>query len=150
MTFETAEGGTLPIDPQGDADLGTSGKIEVPPRAGPSQEVTVTASLFGIPGEADDTTGGNVSIGQGIEWAVDDPDAVEQMLVTFFEAAFLTNGGSAQDAIAYKDGAPVEDAPGEGSEPYPPKPSIVRRATDPDGGWEITFLVDGSDPKGRI
>jgi hypothetical protein len=150
MTIDTAEGGTLEISPEGDDDLGTSGRIEVPPQPGEGTEVTVTASLFGVPGEADETTGGNVSIGQGIEWTVDDPDAIDEMRVTFIEASYLTHGGRAEDAVAYKDGVPVEDAPDEGTDRYTPKPSIVHRTMDDDGAWEITFLVDGSDPKGRI
>jgi hypothetical protein len=150
MTIDTAEGGTLEVSPEGDDDLGTSGRIEVPPQPGEGTDVTVTASLFGVPGEADETTGGNPSIGQGIEWAVDVPDAIEEMRVTFIEAASLTHGGRAEDAVAYKDGEPVEEATDEDTDRYPPKPSIVRRTTDEDGAWEITFLVDGSDPKGRI
>jgi hypothetical protein len=110
----------------------------------------VSASLFGLPGETDATTGGNVCIGQGIEWAVSEPDAIEAMRVTFVEAPFLTNGGRAEDAIAYKDGVPVEDSLLEVPDRDMPKPCIVRRSTASDGLWEITLLVDGSDPKGRI
>jgi hypothetical protein len=150
MTLDTAEGGTLLIYPEGEADLGTSGRIEIPPQPGPSTEVVVTASLFGVPGDADETTGGNGSIGQGIEWAVDHPDAIGEMRVTFIEAPFLTHGGRAEDAIAYKDGVPVEDAPAEDMDQDTPKPCIVERSTGSDGRWEITFLVDGNDPKGRI
>ena len=68
-TFNTAEGGLLLIYPAGSADLGTSGRIEIAPQPGLATDVTVSASLFGLPGETDATTGGNVCIGQGIEWA---------------------------------------------------------------------------------
>jgi hypothetical protein len=149
-TFNTAEGGLLLIYPDGSADLGTSGRIEIAPQPGPATDVTVSASLFGLPGEADDTTGGNVCIGQGIEWAVSEPDAIEAMRVTFVEAAFLTEGGRAEDAIAYKDGVPIEDSLLEVPDRDMPKPCILQRTTSSDGMWEITFLVDGSDPKGRI
>ena len=36
-------------------------------------------------------------------------DAIKKMRVKFIEAAELTHGGSAQDAIFYKDGVPVEN-----------------------------------------
>ena len=149
-TFNTAEGGLLLIYPAGSADLGTSGRIEIAPQPGLATDVTVSASLFGLPGETDATTGGNVCIGQGIEWAVSEPDAIEAMRVTFVEAPFLTSGGRAEDAIAYKDGVPVEDSLLEVPDRDMPKPCIVRRSTASDGLWEITLLVDGSDPKGRI
>ena len=70
------------------------------------------------------------------------------MRVMFVEAPFLTNGGRAEDATAYKDGVPVEDSPLEVPDRDMPKPCIVRKSTADDGLWEITFLVDGSDPKG--
>jgi hypothetical protein len=91
-----------------------------------------------------------VSVGQGIEWSVSDPDAISEMRVTFVEAPSLTHGGRAEDAIAYKDGVPVEDALVGVPDRDQPKPCIVSRSTGSDGRWEITFLVDGSDPKGRI
>ena len=149
-TFNTAEGGLLLIYPDGSANLGTSGRIEIAPQPGSATDVTVSASLFGLPGETDATTGGNMCIGQGIEWAVSEPDAIEAMRVTFVEAPFLTDGGRAEDAIAYKAGVPVEDSLLEVPDRDMPKPCIVRRSTASDGRWEITFLVDGSDPKGRI
>ena len=150
MTIDTSQGGILLINPEGPANLGTTGKIKIPPQPGPATDVVVTASLFGIPGEADATCGGNVCIGQGIEWSVSNPSAIKQMRIKFMEAKKLTHGGSAQDAVAYKDGVPVPDCapkvPGQPRE----IPCIVWRFTNPHGGWQITFLVDGSDPKGRI
>jgi hypothetical protein len=150
MTFSTTEGGILPIEPEGVADLGTSGRIEIAPQRGPALDVTVTAELFGVPGDADDTTAGNVSIGQGIAWSVSDPEAITEMRVTFVESPSLTHGDLAEDAIAYKDGTPVEDALPDVPDQDQPKPRIVSRYTGSDGRWEITFLVDGTDPKGRI
>ena len=107
LVVDTSEGGILLINPEGPANVGTTAKIKIPPQPGPGQEVEVTASLFGIPGETDATCGGNVCIGQGIEWAVSNPSAIKQMRVKVVNAPQLTHGGSAQDAIAYKDGVPV-------------------------------------------
>ncbi len=150
MTVDTSQGGILLINPQGADNLGTTGKIKIPPQPGPATDVVVTASLFGIPGETDATCGGNVCIGQGIEWSVSNPDAIKKMRVKFIEAAKLTHGGSAQDAIAYKDGVPVENC----APPIPHQgramPCVVWRYTTPNGGWQVTLLVDGNDPKGRI
>ena len=82
-------------------------------------------------------------VGQGIEWVVSEPEAIEAMRVTFVEAALLTKGGRAEDAIAYKDGKPIEDSLLEVPDLDMPKPCIVQRSTSSDGTWEITFLVDG-------
>ena len=150
MTVDTSQGGVLLLAPEGQDNLGTTGKIKIPPQPGPATDVVVTASLFGQPGEVDATCGGNVCIGQGIEWSVSDPSAIKKMRVKFIEAPRLTHGASADDAIAYKDGVPVEDC----EPPIPhqgrPMPCVVWRFTDPHGMWQITFLVDGSDPRGRI
>ena len=143
-TFNTAEGGLLLIYPDGSADLGTSGRIEIAPQPGPATDVTVSARLFGLPGEADDTTGGNVCIGQGIEWAVSEPDAIEAMRVTFVEAAFLTEGGRAEDAIAYKDGVPIEESPRGSGPGYAEASASYRRTTSSDGMWEITSSSMGA------
>ena len=86
MTIDTSEGGVLLINPEGPDNLGTTGKIKIPPQPGPATEVVVTASLFGIPGETDATCGGNVCIGQGIEWSVSNPSAIKKMRVKFIEA----------------------------------------------------------------
>ena len=149
MTVNTSVGGILLINPVRPANLGTTGKIKIPPSSGRTREDVVTASLFGIPGETDATCGGNVCIGQGIEWSVSNPSAIKKMRLKFIEAKTLTHGGSAHDAIAYKDGVPVPDCapkvPGQPRE----MPCIVWRFTNPHGGWQITFLVDGSDPKGE-
>ena len=150
MTIDTSQGGILLINPQGADNLGTTGKIKIPPQPGPATDVVVTASLFGVPGETDATCGGNVCIGQGIEWSVSNPDAIKKMRVKFMESWKITHGGSAQDAIAYKDGVPVEDC----APPIPhhgrAMPCVVWRFTTPNGSWQVTLLVDGNDPKGRI
>jgi uncharacterized repeat protein (TIGR01451 family) len=149
-TINTAEGGILLINPEGQDNLGTTGKIKIPPQHGQGVDVVVTASLFGVPGETDATCGGNVCIGQGIEWAVSDPSAIRKMRVKFINAPQLTHGGSAEDAIAYKDGVPVANC----APPIPHQgvqmPCIVWRFTTSLGAWQVTFLVDGNDPKGRI
>ncbi|MEO8424002.1 MAG: fibronectin type III domain-containing protein [Actinomycetota bacterium] len=150
MTIDTSVGGILLINPEGPANLGTTGKIKIPPQFGPATEVVVTASLFGIPGETDATCGGNVCIGQGIEWSVSNPSAIKKMRVKFIEAKTLTNGGSAQDAVAYKDGVAVPNCVAGVSDKNQVKPCVVWRYTSPGGLWQVTLLVDGSDPKGRI
>jgi hypothetical protein len=150
MTVDTSVGGILLINPEGPNNLGTTGKIKIPPQFGPSQQVVVTASLFGIPGETDATCGGNVCIGQGIEWSVSNPSAIKKMRIKFIEAKTLTHGGSAQNAVAYKDGVPVANCPVGVSDKNAPKPCVVWRYDIHGGGWQVTLLVDGSDPKGRI
>ena len=150
MTVDTSVGGILLINPVGPDNLGTTGKIKIPPQGGPGQQVVVTASLFGIPGETDATCGGNVCIGQGIEWSVSNPSAIKKMRVKFIEAKTLTHGGSAQDAVAYKDGVPVANCPVGVPDRNKPKPCVVWRYDIRGGGWQVTLLVDGSDPKGRI
>jgi Fibronectin type III domain len=150
MTIDTSQGGILLINPEGPDNLGTTGKIKIPPQPGPATDVVVSATLFGVPGETDATCGGNVCIGQGIEWSVSNPSAIKKMRIKFLEARTLTHGGSALDAVAYKDGVPVPECappiPYQGRE----KPCVVWRYTTPNGGWQVTLLVDGSDPKGRI
>ena len=148
MTVDTSVGGILLINPEGPNNLGTTGKIKIPPQFGPSQQVVVTASLFGIPGETDATCGGNVCIGQGIEWSVSNPSAIKKMRIKFIEAKTLTHGGSAQNAVAYKDGVPVANCPVGVSDKNAPKPCVVWRYDIHGGGWQVTLLVDGSDPKG--
>ena len=149
MTIDTSQGGILLINPEGADNLGTTGKIKIPPQFGPATEVVVTASLFGVPGEADATCGGNVCIGQGIEWSVSNPSAIKKMRVKFMEAKKLTHGGSAQDAIFYKDGVPVENCGPKIPHQARAMPCVVWRFTTPHGGWQVTLLVDGNDPKGR-
>ncbi len=143
MTIDTSEGGILLINPDGPDNLGTTGKIKIPPQPGPATEVVVTASLFGIPGETDATCGGNVCIGQGIEWSVSNPSAIKQMRVKFMEAKTLTHGGSAQDAIAYKDGVPVPNCAAGGPDQDSREPCVVWRFTTPQRG------LAGHVPGGR-
>jgi hypothetical protein len=156
-TIDTSQGGVLVLNPQGQDNLGTTGKIKIPPQPGPATDVVITASLFGQPGEVDITCGGNVCVGQGIEWAVSDPSAIEKMFVKFLEAPELTNGASAKDAMVYKDGVLVPNcgtvaslsASGH-SKRSTVTPCVLRRRTTSRGGWRITLRVDGNDPKGRI
>ena len=150
MTVDTSEGGTLLINPQGSDNLGTTGKIKIAPQPGPATDVVVSASLFGLPGETDATCGGELCIGQGIEWSVSNPGAIKKMRVKFIEAAKLTRGhGSAEDATIYYEGVPVADC-------APPvhhvqaMPCVIYRFTNARGGWIITLLVTGTDPKGRL
>jgi hypothetical protein len=150
MTIDTSQGGVLLINPQGADNLGTSGKIKIPPQPGPATDVVVTASLFGVPGETDASCGGNVCVGQGIEWSVSNPEAIKKMRVKFIESWKITHGGSAQDAIAYKDGVPVEDCVPAIPHHARAMPCVVWRFTTPNGSWQVTLLVDGNDPKGRI
>jgi hypothetical protein len=150
MTINTGTGGIMLIDPQGSDNLGTTGKIKIKPQPGPATDVVVSASLFGQPGETDASCGGHVCVGQGIEWSLSNPSAVEKMRVKFKEAARLTRGlGTAQDATIYYEGVPVEDC-------APPvhhvraMPCVIFRFTNDNGGWIVTLLVSGIDPKGRI
>ncbi|MGZ5306496.1 MAG: fibronectin type III domain-containing protein, partial [Actinomycetota bacterium] len=143
-TIDTSEGGVLVLQPPAGENLGTTGRIVIPPQPGPATDVVVTASLFGQPGETDDTCGGNVCVGQGIEWAVSNPSAITRMFVKFFERPQLTHGTSVKDAIVYKDGVPLPDCIPFGD------PCVRQRKRTSNGGWRITVRVDGSDPKGRI
>ena len=149
-TINTGEGGVLLLIPEGPDNLGTTGAIVIPPQPGPAAEVEVTASLFGQPGETDDTCGGHVCIGQGIEWAVSDPHAIKWMLVKFVESPKLTHGAKARNAIVYKDGVPVKNCYVGHSRHGRHLPCVAFKFTTRLGGWRIALLVDGSDPKGRV
>ena len=120
--------------------------------------MTVSASLFGHPGEADPTCGGNVCVGQGIEWSVSNPDAINVMRVIFFEAPRLVHGRDVGDAVVYKDGAPVANCRNVGGfltagrhhHPGNETPCVAWRHRTFHGGWWISLRVSGTDPKGRI
>ena len=154
MTVDTSQGGILLINPDGPGQPGNDGEDQDPAPAGPGHQVVVTASLFGIPGETDATCGGNVCIGQGIEWSVSNPSAIKKMRIKFIEAKTLTHGGSAQDAVAYKDGVPVANCPVGVSDKHTPKPCVVWRYTNSArrlaghaaGGWERS---EGEDLRAR-
>jgi hypothetical protein len=81
---------------------------------------------------------------------VSNPSAIKKMRVKFIEAPQLTHGGSAQDAVIYKDGVPVPNC----APPVPHQgramPCVIWRFTTSRGAWQVTLLVDGDDPKGRI
>ena len=64
-TFNTAEGGLLLIYPDGSADLGTSGRIEIAPQPGPATEVTVSASLSAFPGRLTPPPAGTCASAKG-------------------------------------------------------------------------------------
>lgn len=142
-TIDTSQGGVLVLNPED--NLGTTGKIKIPPQPGPATDVVVTASLFGTPGQVDVTCGGNTCVGQGIEWSISDPNAVGIMRVIFIESPSLTHGANVKTAGVYKDGVLL---------PNCKKKVKIMCVDDRDrtkhGGWRITVRVDGSDPKGRI
>ncbi len=163
-TIDTSQGGVLALVPDPQDFVGTIGHIIVPPQPGLATDVTITASLFGLPGEVDPTCGGNVCVGQGIEWAVSNPDAIHLMRIIFFESPKLVHGRDVRDAVVYKDGVPVPDCSDVGGflvltghhhHHHHPKPSqelpcVNWRHRTFHGGWWISMRVDGSDPKGRI
>ena len=143
-TIDTSQGGILQINPQGADNLGTRGRINILPQPGPATEVVVTASLFGIPGETDASCGGNVCIGQGIEWSISDPNAVGKMKVVFIESPTIAHGEDVKTANVYKDDVLLPNCTG--------KIKIMcvfdRERTD-GGGSRFTIKVDGQDPHGR-
>jgi hypothetical protein len=117
------------------------------PGGGPT--VTATMSLFGTPGEVDPTCGGNVCIGQGIEWGLSNPAAFPKLKIVFFEDPSLVQGLDIQQATAYKDGVAVEAC---GPTPIHRQdlPCVYKRVVLNGGRWKIVLLVTGEDPKGRI
>lgn len=144
-------GGTVNLKPM-ESSLGTSGQIIVPPGSTSSAlaasgdgPLIVIASLFGTPGQVDVTCGGNPCVGQGIEWSISDPGAIDSMRVVFVEAPSLTHGAKVKTASVYKDGVLL---------PNCKKKITIMCVGDRDnthgGGWRITVRVDGNDPKGRV
>jgi hypothetical protein len=144
-TIDTSQGGVLVLNPQGQDNLGTTGKIKIPPQPGPATDVVVTASLFGTPGEIDFTCGGNRCVGQGIQWAISDPSAIGLMKVVFKESPSLTDGADVNTANVYKDGVLIPNC-GE----HVRTQCISHRDITKSGGWRITFKTTGLDPRGRI
>ena len=143
--IDTSEGGELEIIPPPGEFLGTVGRITIPPQGGTGVQVTVTASLFGTPGEADATCGGNICIGQGIEWGVSDPSAVHRMRIAFFLSKSLVRHRDVRHAVVYKDGVPLPNCTSWAS-----TGCVLFRTRTPHGGWWVTIRVNGDDPKGRI
>jgi hypothetical protein len=145
-------GGVVNLTP-GQSSVGTSGQFVIP--AGPASAssalaagdpIILTASLFGAPGEADVTCGGNQCVGQGIEWSISDPSAVGVMLVKFIETPALTHGANVKTASVYKGDVLLPNC----------KKKVLKimcvsdRDRTKGGGWRITIRVDGQDPRGRI
>jgi hypothetical protein len=143
-TIDTSVGGVLEIVPD-EGFVGTFGRITIPPQPGPGVEVVVNASLFGVPGEVDATCGGNVCVGQGIEWSVSDPSAVHRMRIAFFESKSLVRHRSVKTAVVYKDGIALPDCTSFSS-----TGCVLFRLKTHHGGWWVTIRVNGDDPKGRI
>jgi hypothetical protein len=143
-TIDTSQGGVLVLNPTGQDNLGTTGKITIPPQPGSATDVVVTASLFGTPGEVDVTCGGNTCVGQGIEWSVSDPSAISKMKVIFIEAPSLTHGAKVTTARVYKDDVLLPNCKGKVR-----IMCVADRKGTKGGGWRITIKVDGSDPHGR-
>ena len=153
-TIDTSAGGTLLINPQGSDNLGTTGKIVIPPQPGPPTNVVVTASLFGVPGETDPTCGNNPCVGQGIEWGFGDPSALGKLKVFFFETAALTGGARPDTAKVYKDGILLPNCrrgdDGAVARRAGPTTCVLKRASWKHGGWKIVVRTIGEDPKGRV
>jgi uncharacterized repeat protein (TIGR01451 family) len=149
VVIDSSAGGTIILEPTEHFE-GTSGKLLIPPQPGPATDVIVTASLFGHPGDVDETCGGNECVGQGIEWGVSDPGIVTKMKVVFKEAPFLVGGAPASTAKAYKDGLLLPDCRHGSVDPSVTGPCVRRRQDTKPGGWRIIILATGEDPKGRI
>jgi uncharacterized repeat protein (TIGR02543 family) len=145
--IDTSVGGTVDITPTTN-DLGTSGQIIVPPQPPPGKDIVITAALFGTPGTRDPSCGGHICIGQGIEWHLSDPDAVSSIQVVFFEEPFLVAKQNIKAAKVYKNGVRIRNCT---SDTPPASGACVQfREVLPDGGWKVTLLADGNDPRGHI
>ena len=70
------------------------------------------------------------------------------MRIKFIEAKTLTHGGSAQNAVAYKDGVPVPNCPVGVSDKNKPKPCVVWRLTSAAGGGRSRCSLTGAIRKG--
>ena len=143
--IDTSEGGELEVIPEAGDFQGTVGRITIPPQGGAGAQVTVTASLFGTPGEVDATCGGHICIGQGIEWGVSDPSAIHRMRIAFFLSRSLVRHRDPRTAVVYKDGVPLPNCTSWAS-----TGCVLFRTRTPHGGWWVTIRVNGDDPKGRI
>ena len=146
---DLSAGGTVNLTP-GQDSLGTSGQLVIPAQktkrsalAG-GEIVIVVASLFGTPGEFSPDCGGNVCVGQGIQWSISDPSAVTKMLVKFTESPALAQGENVKTANIYKDDVLLPNCKGK---------IKIMCVSDRDrrkgGGSSYTIKVDGSDPHGR-
>ncbi len=143
-TIDTSVGGVLLIKPQGSDNLGTTGRIVIPPQPGPPSDVVVTASLFGTPGETAVTCGGNPCVGQGIEWSISDPNAIGVMRVMFIESPALAHGENVKTAKIYKDDVLLPNCKGKIK-----IMCVSNRDRTEHGGSRFTIKVDGQDPHGR-
>ncbi|GEM_PF-5553923 len=151
---DPTSGGTVGLNPV-ESFLGTSGMIQLPPQptsllAAPP--VVVSASLFGTPGETDPTCGGHKCIGQGIDWSISDPGAFGTIRVTFFESPSLVRHKLLLVFIVpvYKNGVRLPNCLWRTTPPAKYGACVQSRSITRDGGWKITVLANGDDPKGRI
>jgi hypothetical protein len=114
--------------------------------------VVVSASLFGTPGETDATCGGHKCIGQGLNWSISEPGAFGTIQVTFFESPSLVRHKLLLVFIVpvYKNGVRIPNCWGRTTPPTRFGACVQSRRITPDGGWKVTVLASGNDPKGRI
>ena len=149
FVVDSSTGGTLDLTPTVN-DLGTSGKIVLPPQGGTGTDVVVSAFLFGQPGTKDTTCGGHRCIGQGIDWTLSDGSAFSTIQVVFFEEPFLVMNKKVKAAKVYKDGRVLKNCGASGIPPLPIGACVQQRLMLPDGTWQVTVLANGDDPKGRL
>jgi hypothetical protein len=149
FVVDSSVGGTLNLTPTV-SDLGTSGRIVLPPQGGTGTDVVVSAFLFGQPGTRDATCGGHRCIGQGIDWTLSDGSAFSTIQVVFFEEPFLVMNKKVRTAKVYKDGKVLKNCGASGIPPLPIGACVQQRLKLPDGSWQITVLANGDDPKGRL
>jgi len=147
--FDSSTGGTLDLTPT-ESDLGTSGKIVLPPQGGTGTDVVVSASLFGQPGTRDATCGRRRCIGQGIDWNLSDTSAFSTIQVVFFEEPFLVMNKRVKRARVFKNGTLLMNCPVSGIPPLPIGACVQERSMLSDGSWRVTILANGNDPKGRL
>jgi hypothetical protein len=148
MLVDPAVGGTVDLFPD-QSFLGTSGRLILPAQeslaTSSGAPVVVTASLFGQPGETDETCGGNPCVGQGIDYAISDPGAFQQIGVILFESPDLVGQLNLKSAKVYKNGVQICSC----RRPSDLGACIRSKRRTPDGGWKITVVADGNDPKLR-
>src|SRR6476661_564520 len=137
FVVDSSAGGTLNLTPTV-SDLGTSGKIVLPPQGGTGTDVVVSAFLFGQPGTRDATCGGHRCIGQGIDWTLSDGSAFSTIQVVFFEEPFLVMNKKVTAAKVYKDGKVLKNCGASGIPPLPIGACVQQRLRLPDGTWQVT------------
>ena len=149
FVVDSSAGGTLNLTPTV-SDLGTSGKIVLPPQGGTGTDVVVSASLFGQPGTKD----ADVRAPAASVRASTGPSATEvafsTIQVVFFEEPFLVMNKKVKAAKVYKDGKVLKNCGASGIPPLPIGACVQQRLMLPDGTWQVTVLANGDDPKGRL